>query len=197
MTETRFTRDLLRLVSTVTPIYLDNNATTRPLEEVVETVSRHMAESYANPGSRHSLGRKARRVLEDARESLAAILGARPKEILFTSGGTESDNAAVKGVAFAQRARGRGQHIITTQIEHHAVLHTCEWLEQFGFQTTYLPVDGHGMVDPEAVAAAIKCPLSCDQRMVARRNSQIVFRAIVFNVFIGFYTGATHFFDQI
>jgi cysteine desulfurase len=91
--------------------------------------------------------------VDEARESTAAVLGARPQEVIFTSGGTESDNAAIKGVAFANRARGN--HIITTAIEHHAVLHTCEWLEQFGFRTTYLPVDRHGLVDPGAVAEAI------------------------------------------
>ena len=94
--------------------------------------------------------------MDDAREAAAALLGARPQEVLFTSGGTESDNAAIKGVAFAAAPAGAGSpHIITTAIEHHAVLHTCEWLEQFGFRTTYLPVDRYGLVDPAAVEAAI------------------------------------------
>ncbi len=140
MTEMRLPHDLLRLDSIVTPIYLDNNATTRPLPEVVETVSRHMAESYANPGSRHSLGRKARRVLEEARESLAAILGARPKEIIFTSGGTESTNAAILGLT-----AGKPGKIALTQGEHPATRECCDWLEkQRGWKQILLKVGSDG-----------------------------------------------------
>jgi cysteine desulfurase len=135
------------------PIYLDHAATTAVRPEVVEAMLPHFAAGAGNPSSVYQWGRAARRVVDDAREQVAAVLGARPQEVLFTSGGTESDNAAIKGVAFALRSRGN--HIITTQIEHHAVLHTCEWLEQFGFETTYLPVDRYGTVDPAAVAAAI------------------------------------------
>ena len=133
-------------------IYLDHAATTAVRPEVLEAMAPFWAAAAGNPSSVYQWGREARRAVDQAREQVAAILGARPQEILFTSGGTESDNAAIKGVAFASRSRGN--HIVTTQIEHHAVLHTCEWLEQFGFETTYLPVDRHGLVDPQAVAAA-------------------------------------------
>ena len=136
-------------------IYLDHAATTPVRPEVVEAMLPFLTERAGNPSSVYAYGREARRALDDAREELAALLGARPQELLFTGGGTESDNAAIKGVAFAARSRGGGNHIVTSQIEHHAVLHTCEWLEQFGFETTYLPVDRYGMVDPRAVEEAI------------------------------------------
>lgn len=136
-------------------IYLDHAATTAVRPEVVEAMLPYLTQRAGNPSSVYAYGREARRALDDAREQTAAILGARPQEILFTSGGTEADNAAIKGVAFAALQRGKGRHIITSQIEHHAVLHTCEWLEQFGFRTTYLPVDRHGLVDPADVEAAI------------------------------------------
>jgi cysteine desulfurase len=136
------------------PIYLDHAATTAVRPEVVEAMLPYLTERAGNPSSVYAYGRDARRALDDAREEIAALLGARPTELLFTGGGTEADNAAIKGVAFAARARGKS-HVITSQIEHHAVLHTCEWLEQFGFTTTYLPVDRYGTVDPAAVEAAI------------------------------------------
>ena len=136
-------------------IYLDHAATTAVRPEVVAAILPFLTERSGNPSSVYAFGREARRAVDDAREEIAALIGARPQEVLFTSGGTESDNAAIKGVAFAARSRGGGNQIITTQIEHHAVLHTCEWLEQFGFETTYLPVDRYGLVDPEAVAEAI------------------------------------------
>jgi cysteine desulfurase len=134
-------------------IYLDHAATTPVRSEVVEAMLPLWTDGAGNPSSIYQWGQHARRHLDQARQEVAAVLGCRPQEIIFTSGGTESDNAAIKGVAFASRKRGN--HIITTQIEHHAVLHTCEWLEQFGFETTYLPVDRTGMVDPAAVEAAI------------------------------------------
>lgn len=122
------------------PIYLDNNATTRPLPEVVETMSRHVRDSFANPGSRHSLGRKARRVLEDARESMATILGARPKEILFTSGGTESTNAAILGLTTGEPGK-----VALTQGEHPATRECCNWLEkQRGWKQIILKVNPEG-----------------------------------------------------
>lgn len=124
----------------MTPIYLDNNATTRPLPEVVETVSRHLAESFANPGSRHSFGRKARRVLEDARESVARILGANPKEVIFTSGGTESTNAAILGLT-----AGKPGTIALTQGEHPATRECGLWLERHrGWKQVILKVDRQG-----------------------------------------------------
>ncbi len=122
------------------PIYLDNNATTRPLPEVVEIIGKHMADSFANPGSRHSLGRIARRVLEDARESMAAILGANPKEILFTSGGTESTNAAIFGLTGKDSGK-----LASTQGEHPATRECCLWLEKNrGWKQITLKVNPEG-----------------------------------------------------
>jgi cysteine desulfurase len=138
-------------------VYLDHAATTPVRPEVIEAMMPYWAARAGNPSSVYQWGREGRRAVDDAREVVAAILGARPQEIIFTSGGTESDNAAIKGVAFASRSRRGGQssHIITTAIEHHAVLHSCEWLDQLGCRTTYLPVDRYGLVDPQAVADAI------------------------------------------
>lgn len=121
-------------------IYLDNNATTRPLPEVVEVMSRHWGESFANPGSRHAAGRRARQVLESSRDSIAAILGAFPDEVIFTSGGTESNNLAVLG--FTAGAPGK---IALTAGEHPAVMETCRHLESKGWQLETIPVDGEGI----------------------------------------------------
>ena len=126
-------------------VYLDHNASTPVHPEVIEAMLPYFGERFGNPSSVHAFGREAREGLETAREQIAHFLHAGKEEIVFTSGGTESDNLAVKGVAMA---RGKG-HIITSQIEHHAVLRTCESLERLGFEVTYLPVDGSGMVDPE------------------------------------------------
>ena len=134
-------------------IYLDHSATTAVREEVLDAMIPFFSESYGNPSSIYSLAQDARKAADDARETVARILNARMSEIVFTSGGTESDNAALKGVAFA--LKHLGNHIITSSIEHHAVLHTCHQLEQFGFDVTYLPVDQYGLVDPEAVRQAI------------------------------------------
>jgi len=128
-------------------VYLDHNASTPVHPEVVEAMLPYFAERFGNPSSVHAFGREAREGLETAREQIAHFLRVGKEEIVFTSGGTESDNMAVKGVAMA---RGRG-HIITSRIEHHAVLRTCESLETLGFEVSYLPVDGHGMVDPDEV----------------------------------------------
>jgi cysteine desulfurase len=133
-------------------VYLDHNASTPVHPEVVQAMLPYFEERFGNPSSVHGFGREARDGVEAARERIAAFLGAGKDEIVFTSGGTESDNAAIKGVA---TARGRG-HIITSQIEHHAVLRTCESLEQNGFDVTYLPVDGAGMVDPDDVRRALR-----------------------------------------
>ena len=109
---------------------------------------------FGNPSSSHAYGQKAKEAVDWAREQVAALLGCAPEEVVFTSGGSESDNQAIKGIAFAQR--GRGNHLITSQIEHPAVLNTCRYLEaRHGFQVTYLPVDADGLVDPAAVEAAI------------------------------------------
>lgn len=135
------------------PIYLDHAATTPVRPEVLEAMLPYFSQRFGNPSSIHTLGQEARKALEDARETVAHVLGCRASEVIFTSGGTESDNAAIKGVALALRQTGN--HIITSAIEHHAVLHTCHQLEQLGFQTTLVPVDRYGMVDPDAVGRAI------------------------------------------
>ena len=134
-------------------IYLDHSATTPVREEVLDAMMPYFSDSYGNPSGIYTLAQDARKAADDARETVARILGARMSEIVFTSGGTESDNAALKGVAFA--LKHLGNHIITSSIEHHAVLHSCHQLEQFGFDVTYLPVDEYGLVDPEEVRHAI------------------------------------------
>lgn len=134
-------------------IYLDHSATTPVRPEVLEAMLPYFSLGFGNPSSIYTIGQEARKAVDDAREQAARILGARMSEIVFTSGGTESDNAALKGAAFA--LRHTGNHIITTAIEHHAVLHTCHQLEQFGFDVTYLPVDEYGIVDPQSIARAV------------------------------------------
>lgn len=134
-------------------IYLDHSATTPVRPEVLEAMLPYFSLGFGNPSSIYTIGQEARKSVDDAREQAARILGARMSEIVFTSGGTESDNAALKGAAFA--LRHTGNHIITTAIEHHAVLHTCHQLEQFGFDVTYAPVDEYGIVDPHTVARAV------------------------------------------
>ena len=134
-------------------IYLDHSATTPVRAEVLEAMLPHFSLGFGNPSSIYTIGQEARKAVDDAREQAARVLGARMSEIVFTSGGTESDNAALKGAAFA--LRHTGSHIITTAIEHHAVLHTCHQLEQFGFDVTYVPVDEYGIVDPQTVARAV------------------------------------------
>ncbi|MEA5095752.1 Cysteine desulfurase IscS [bioreactor metagenome] len=136
-------------------LYLDNAATTRVKKEVVEEMRQYFDEYYGNPSSSlYELGRKSKEAIENARKQVADFLNADEKEIYFTAGGSESDNWAVKGVAFANK--NKGNHIITTKIEHHAILHTCEYLEKFGFETTYLDVDKYGMIDLEKLKEAIR-----------------------------------------
>jgi len=138
-------------------IYMDHAATTAVDQRVLEAMLPYWTEQYGNPSGIYRLAREAAKAMEQARETVAGILGCKPREIIFTSCGSESDNLALRGVAFAQRARGKGNHIITTPIEHHAVLHTAEELrDRFGFELTLLPVDRHGMVDPDDVARAIR-----------------------------------------
>lgn len=134
-------------------VYLDNAATTPADPEVVRAMLPYFSEIYGNPSSAHSWGFEAREALERARKSIAGFMGARSNEVVFTSGGTESDNAAIKGVAFANR--NRGDHIITSSIEHHAVLEPCAFLEKNGFDITYLPVDRYGLVSPDDVRKVI------------------------------------------
>ncbi len=135
-------------------IYLENTATTSHKSEVLEEMMPILKENYGNPSSIYSIGRNARKEVEKSRQTVAEILGANPSEIFFTSGGTESDNWAIRGVAFAQFRKGKN-HIITSKIEHHAVLHTVKELEKEGFEATYLDVDKNGFVNPEDVKAAI------------------------------------------
>jgi cysteine desulfurase len=134
-------------------IYLDHAATTRPDPEVLAAMMPYLGESYGNASSIYGLGRESRRAVESAREIAAAFFGVRPKEILFTSGGSESDNLALRGVAWGYRHRGN--HIVTTRVEHHAVLHTCQALEKQGFVVTYLSPDRLGRIAPEQVAEAV------------------------------------------
>lgn len=136
-------------------IYLDHAATTRPDPRVLDAMWQAYRDAWGNASSIYLEGQQAHRLLDDSRKRCADALGVAPREIVFTSGGTESDNAAIRGAAFAQRARGRGNHIVTTKIEHHAVLHTVEQLVREGFAATYLPVDEHGVVDLAALDAAV------------------------------------------
>ncbi len=133
-------------------VYLDHNASTPVHPEVMEAMLPYFGERFGNPSSVHTFGREAREGLEIAREQIAHVLRVGKEEIVFTSGGTESDNMAVKGVAMAHR---RG-HIITSQIEHHAVLRAVQYLETLGFEVTYVPVDQGGMVDPDDVRRALR-----------------------------------------
>lgn len=135
-------------------IYVDNAATTKVAPEVLEAMLPYFTENYGNPSSIYREGREAKAAIEKAREQVAAAIGAEPKEIYFTGSGSEADNWAIRSVA--KSLRDKGNHIITTAVEHHAVLHTCKDLEKQGYEVTYLPVDKLGRVSPEAVKAAIK-----------------------------------------
>ncbi len=135
-------------------IYMDNSATTPVRKEVVEEMIPYLTENFGNPSSIYDLGKTSKHAVEKARKRVAYAIGAEENEIYFTSGGTESDNWAIKGIAFANR--NKGKHIITSSIEHHAVLHACKWLEGQGFEVTYLPVDKYGMVSPEDLKNVIR-----------------------------------------
>ncbi|MBU4047556.1 cysteine desulfurase NifS [bacterium] len=134
-------------------IYMDHAATTSTDVEVVKAMEPYFSLKYGNPNSIHSFGQEAREAVEEAREKIAHLIGANPSEIVFTAGGTEADNYAIKGIAWANQKKGN--HIITSKIEHHAVLHSCQFLEKQGFRVTYLPVDKYGLIDPEDVKKAI------------------------------------------
>lgn len=136
-------------------VYLDHAATTPPDPRVLEAMWPVFSRDWGNPSSIYLEGQTAHRWLDEARARCARLLGADPGEIIFTSGGTESDNAAIRGAAIAQRDRGRGDHIVTSQVEHHAVLHTVEQLEREGFRATYLPVDSDGCIDLAALEEAV------------------------------------------
>jgi cysteine desulfurase len=135
-------------------IYMDHGATTPVRPEVMEAMLPYFTERFGNPSSLYSIAQESRDAVDASREKVARVLRCRDSEVVFTSGGTESDNTAIKGVAAA--VRGTGRHIVTTAIEHHAVIHPCEQLEREGFTVTYLPVDRYGLVDPQAVASAVK-----------------------------------------
>lgn len=135
-------------------IYLDNAATTRVSEEVLQEMLLYFRESYANPSAIYSFAGEAKKAVGIARERAAGLLGAKPNEIYFTAGGSESDNWAIRAVA--EGLSDRGKHIITSKIEHHAVLHTCQYLEKQGYEVTYLDVDGEGKISPEDLEKAIR-----------------------------------------
>lgn len=137
-------------------VYLDHAATTPTDPQVLAAMLPYFGECYGNPSSIYRLGRESLQALDNARSTVAAVLHCNPKEIVFTGGGSESDNLAIKGAALAQRQRGKGQHIVTCAIEHHAVLHACEHLETLGFEVTVLPVTDQGLVEPEAFRAALR-----------------------------------------
>jgi cysteine desulfurase len=134
--------------------YFDNAATTKVSQPVLESMLPYLKEKYGNPSSIYSLGRKSKDAIDEAREKVAKALGCESKNIYFTSSGSESDNWAIKGIAFANR--DKGNHIITSSIEHHAVLHTCEYLEKQGFEVTYLPVKENGIVDIKELKKSIR-----------------------------------------
>ncbi len=134
-------------------IYLDYAATTPTHPEVAKAMAPYFTDAFGNPSTLYSYGQEAKGAIEEARVKVAGLIGAQDEEIIFTSGGTEADNFALKGVAYANEKRGN--HIITTPIEHHAVIETCKFLERRGFRVTYLPVDGYGLVDPADVRRAI------------------------------------------
>lgn len=135
-------------------VYLDNAATTKVRPEVVEAMLPYFTEIYGNASAVYDFGQKCKQAIEDARETIAASVGTKAANIYFTAGGSESDNWALKGVAEAYGDKGK--HIITTKIEHHAILHTCAYLEQHGYEVTYLDVDADGLVSPEALRQAIR-----------------------------------------
>ena len=134
-------------------VYLDHAGTTPLDSKVLEAMVPYFTQRFGNPSSLHSVGQEARYALDEARERVAGVLNCRSREIVFTAGGTESDNAAIHGVATALHETGN--HIVTSSVEHHAVLHACQYLESQGFEVTYLSVDADGMVQPEAVYNAI------------------------------------------
>jgi len=134
-------------------IYLDHAATTPIHPKVVKAMLPYFTDAFGNPSSLYSYGQEAKGAIEEARDEVAALIGARSEEVVFTSGGTEADNFAISGVTYANESKGN--HIITSSIEHHAVMEMCKFLERRGFRVTYLPVDEYGMVDPNDVKKAV------------------------------------------
>jgi cysteine desulfurase len=135
-------------------IYLDNNATTQVDDAVREAMMPYLSSNAGNPSSIHQTGKIAREGLEHARRQVARLINTQPRRIVFTGGGSEADNLAIKGGAFAMR--NKGNHIITTTIEHPAVLGACEFLERYGYRVTYLDVDSDGWLDPEKLSLQIQ-----------------------------------------
>src|SRR6516165_4325973 len=146
-------------------VYLDNNATTAVLPEVFEAMRPFFGERFGNASSIHHHGQEARAAVEDARESVAQLLGCTGPEIVFTSGGTECDNLAIAGWVAA------GDHVITSSIEHHAVLHPCKHLEKLGCEVTILPVDGRGLIDPGDVRRALRSNTKLISLMMANNET--------------------------
>jgi cysteine desulfurase len=149
-------------------IYLDNNATTPTLPEVLDAMHPYFGEHFGNASSIHHHGQETRAAVERARDSVASLLGCRPAEIVFTSGGTEGDNLAIAGLTNA------GDHVITSSIEHHAVLHACKHLEEIGCEVTYVPVDGRGLVDPDDVRRALRSNTKLISIMMANNETGVV-----------------------
>jgi len=135
-------------------IYMDYSATTPMKKEVLDAMMPYFTENFGNASSVHSFGRDAKNVINQSRETISKAIGANREEIYFTAGGTESDNWAIKGIAKSMKSKGN--HIITSKIEHHAVLHTCETLEKEGYEVTYLDVDEYGLINLDELKAAIK-----------------------------------------
>ncbi|HHH53100.1 MAG TPA: cysteine desulfurase, partial [Bacteroidetes bacterium] len=136
------------------PIYLDFNATTPIAKEVADAMRPFLDEYFGNPSSVHTYGIKTKLAVENARSQIAKLINCEPSEIIFTSGGTESNNFAIRGIVFANK--DKGNHIITSSVEHPAVFEVCKYLEKFGFEITYLPVDQYGMVSPDDLKKAIR-----------------------------------------
>ena len=149
-------------------IYLDHAATTPVHPRILDAMLPFFSETFHNPSGIYSSAQEGRQAVDRARRTIANVLGCRPNEIVFTSGGTESDNAAIRGSAMALRTQGA--HIVTTSIEHHAVLHACQSLEKLGFEVTYLPVDRDGMIDLDAVEQAIKAETTVVSIMLANNE---------------------------
>lgn len=140
----------------VKSVYLDYSATTPVKEEVLKEMIPYFTEHFGNPSSLYTIGLESKAAIDHAREQVASLIGAKPQEIYFTGGGSESDNWVLESVAMEMKAKGKGNHIITSRIEHHAVLHTCEFLEKNGFEVTYLDVDHEGFVSPDDLEKAIR-----------------------------------------
>ncbi len=153
-------------------IYLDHNATTPIHAHVFRAMESYLKERFGNPSSSYQIGREAKTALENARTAIAGSIGAGYGEIIFTSGGTESDNLAIRGVAMAHRSKG--DHIITSSIEHHAVLKTCQALEAEGFRVTYLPVDANGLVNPDDVLKYIESKTILITIMLANNETGVI-----------------------